>query len=95
MYDYNYCEKTWREFQALIDKPQKRLLFTMSPTAIKCAGAPQKIMWLLEDTLRDLGRRAEASIEFSPGGAMFGVKHYSDQLAALAASRDVNTVYQR
>ena len=96
VYDFSHCEKTWREFQALVDKPQKRLLFTMSPTAIKCAGAPQKIMWLLEDTLRDLGRRAEATIEFwTPAGAMFGVKHYSDQLADLAASRDVNTVYQR
>ena len=90
IYDYNGAEKIWREFQQVKDKPESKLFFTMSPTPIKCGGAPQKIMWLLEDTLREAGRRASAQVTFwVPGGAMFGVKHYSDKLEAIRQERGV------
>ena len=94
IYDYKYCEKTWREIKPFLDKPTSKLLFTMSPTLIKCAGAPQKIMWLVEDTLRGLGKREGADISFwTPGAAIFGVKHYSDKLEALREDRGVRGVF--
>jgi len=68
----------------------------MSPTVIKCAGAPQKIMWLLEDTLRAIKLRDRADIQFwTPGGAMFGVKRYSDQLEVIRQKRGVNAFFKQ
>lgn len=94
VYHYDYCAKTWNEFQSLVvnnSKSEKsKLLFTMPPTPIKCAGAPQKIMWLLEDTLRHKGLRDKADIQFwVPGPSMFGIKYYSDKLEAIRQERGV------
>jgi sulfide:quinone oxidoreductase len=96
VYDYNYAEKTWREYQRATTDNQKpcKMLFTMSPTPIKCAGAPQKIMWLIEDTLRGNGKRDQADISFCvPGSAMFGVKFYSDRLEEIRKERGVNGMF--
>lgn len=89
IFDYNYSEKTWKTFEA-VKRSAKRMLFTMPTTPIKCAGAPQKIMWLLEDTLREQGLREGVSVEFwVPGGAMFGIKRYADQLEEIRKERGV------
>lgn len=89
IYDYKFSEKTHRTYQELKNSA-KRMLFTMSPTLIKCAGAPQKIMWLLEDTLREDKLRDKVSVEFwTPGGGMFGIKKYSDQLEVIRKERGV------
>jgi len=95
VYDFNYSAKVWNEFNRLKNAPNKTMLFTMPSTPIKCAGAPQKIMWLLEDTLRKAGLRDTASIEFwVPGAAMFGIKHYSDKLEAIRKERGVEGHFQ-
>eukprot|EP00978_Attheya_sp_CCMP212_P020871 scaffold60269_cov51-Attheya_sp.AAC.9 len=96
VYDYTYSEKTWKEFQLVKDKLNSIMIFTMPPTVIKCAGAPQKIMWLLEDILRSLGLRDRASIQFwVPGGTMFGVKHYAEKLEAIRKERGVIAMFRR
>ena len=46
IYDYEHCEKTWESFENF---KGGRALFTVPNTPIKCAGAPQKIMWLFEE----------------------------------------------
>jgi sulfide:quinone oxidoreductase len=100
-YDFLYAAKTWSEFQRLVkEKLQSNttdrlsLLFTLPTTPIKCAGAPQKIMWLLEDTLREFRLRERADISFwVPGQAMFGVKFYSDKLDAIRKARNVEVDY--
>jgi sulfide:quinone oxidoreductase len=101
IYDYAYSSKTWKEFNDIIMKNQgdssksKTMIFTMSPTAIKCAGAPQKIMWLLEDTLRGAGRRDGTDVQFwTPGAAMFGVPHYADKLEKIRRERGVRAVFR-
>ena len=51
-------------------------------------------MWILEDKMRSLGVRNMADITFfNPGGAMFGVKHYSDKLEQIRQERDVNAKF--
>lgn len=100
IYDYKWADKTSRELNKVItsnefskENPAK-LLFTFSPTVLKCAGAPQKIMWLFEDILRSDGKRDAADISFwTPGGAMFGVKHYSDKLEKIRKERGVNASF--
>lgn len=87
IYDYHYAEKTW----ATIQKFSKgRALFTMPTTAVKCPGAPQKIMWQFEERMRDLNVRGDVDVEWwVPGGAMFGVKKYADMLTVLQKERNV------
>ena len=94
IYDYNFADKTWKTFESVVLKGDKsspkNLLFTMSPTPIKCAGAPQKIMWLMEDTLRKKNLRSLATISFwTPGGSMFGVPYYSQKLEQIRQERGV------
>jgi sulfide:quinone oxidoreductase len=43
IYDYKYADKTAKTFNFLKDKDSAKYVFTMSPTPIKCAGAPQKV----------------------------------------------------
>jgi sulfide:quinone oxidoreductase len=96
IYDYHYSAKTWETFNA-IKQSAKRMIFTVPVGLIKCAGAPQKIMWLLEDTLREQpGLREKVSVEFwVPGPAMFGIKRYSDQLDVIRQERDVKAFFKQ
>lgn len=53
-------------------------------------------MWLLEDTIRSEGKRDQAKISYwTPGGAMFGVKHYSDKLNQIRKDRDVEGMFKQ
>lgn len=87
-YTYKYAEKTWKEMQNFNGG---RAIFTMPNTVLKCPGAPQKIMWLFEENMRDWGRRDKTSVEFwVPGPAMFGVPKYSEKLTDLANERNID-----
>mmetsp|Transcript_26154 Transcript_26154/g.44090 ORF Transcript_26154/g.44090 Transcript_26154/m.44090 type:complete len:466 (+) Transcript_26154:21-1418(+) len=87
IYDYKYAQKTWEAIQGF---KGGRAIFTMPATPIKCPGAPQKIMWLFEERMRDMNIRDKTNVEFwVPGGAMFGVKRYADMLAKQQAERGV------
>ena len=54
-----------------------RALFTQPPMPIKCAGAPQKAMYLTCDTMRRIGTLGDVEVEFHNAGAvLFGVPTY-------------------
>lgn len=54
-----------------------RALFTQPPMPIKCAGAPQKAMYLSCDTFRRNGVLNDIEVEFHNAGAvLFGVPQY-------------------
>lgn len=54
-----------------------RALFTQPPMPIKCAGAPQKAMYLSCDIWRKAGTLARTEVEFHlAGAALFGVPDY-------------------
>lgn len=60
-------------------------LFTQPGGQIKCAGAPQKAMYLTADALRK--RKVAADLRFyTAGGAMFGVPFYSKALEKVVES---------
>lgn len=87
IYGYKQAEDTWNFIK---DFKKGTALFTMPTTAVKCPGAPQKIMWLFEERMRDLGVRNDVTVEWCvPGGAMFGVKRYADMLSELQKERNV------
>ncbi|MBC7172698.1 MAG: NAD(P)/FAD-dependent oxidoreductase, partial [Polyangiaceae bacterium] len=69
-------------------------IFTFPSTPIKCAGAPQKIMWLAEESFRRRGVRSKARIRFaSAGGAIFGVPKYRTALEKLVSERSIDTTF--
>jgi len=88
-YSYDTVDSTWR---FLRDMREGRAIFTMPSTAIKCGGAPQKIMWLAEHHFRRAGVRDAVEVVFATAGAkMFGVKKYGDALDRLVRERGVET----
>ena len=65
---------TW---QLISQLQEGRALFTQPPMPIKCAGAPQKAMYLACDRWRRRGSLENISVEFyNAGGVLFGVQDY-------------------
>lgn len=59
-------------------------LFTQPAMPIKCAGAPQKILYMAADYFRGHGIKSDLSF-LLPGAAMFGVPFYSKALDRVVA----------
>ncbi|MEE5061157.1 FAD/NAD(P)-binding oxidoreductase [Pseudomonas alliivorans] len=73
-YRYDLAPYTWKLVQNL---KQGRALFTQPPMPIKCAGAPQKAMYLSCDHWRKAGRQEQIKTQFfNAGAALFGVADY-------------------
>ncbi|MBY5973805.1 TIGR01244 family phosphatase [Ferrimonas balearica] len=73
-YRYDLAPYTWELVQGL---KAGRALFTQPPMPIKCAGAPQKAMYLSGDHWFRQGRLKDIDIQFmNAGGVLFGVKDY-------------------
>jgi sulfide:quinone oxidoreductase len=99
IYSYDYCDKASR----IIDSFQKgSALFTQPAGVVKCAGAPQKIMWLSWDHWKRAGRYEANSTSISPINitfatglpVMFGVPKYSAKLDELRKERGVEALFQ-
>jgi len=73
-YRYDLAPYTWQLVQHM---KQGRAVFTQPPMPIKCAGAPQKAMYLSADHWRHKGHLSDINIGFyNAGGVLFGVKEY-------------------
>lgn len=73
-YRYDLAHYTWELVRSL---KSGRALFTQPPMPIKCAGAPQKAMYLSADHWRRTGVLRDINIEFfNAGGVLFGVPDY-------------------
>jgi sulfide:quinone oxidoreductase len=69
-------------------------LFTQPPMPIKCAGAPQKIMYLAADRFRKKGILAKFNIEFlNAGGVLFGVPFFAKALSKVVAEYGIKTSF--
>ncbi|UYV35638.1 bifunctional protein tyrosine phosphatase family protein/NAD(P)/FAD-dependent oxidoreductase [Rhodobacteraceae bacterium D3-12] len=73
-YRYDLAPYTWELVQGM---KAGRALFTQPPMPIKCAGAPQKAMYLSGDAWSRSGVLDNIDIQFmNAGGVLFGVKDY-------------------
>jgi sulfide:quinone oxidoreductase len=73
-YGYNTAPYTWDLVQ---QTTSGRALFTQPPMPIKCAGAPQKSMYLACDHWRRSGVLENIDVQFrNAGGVLFGVPEY-------------------
>ncbi|KAK0228501.1 sulfide-quinone oxidoreductase [Armillaria fumosa] len=92
IYSYDTCDKVWADIESL---RSGNAVFTQPAGVVKCAGAPQKIMWMAWDRFRRTGRRENIKIDFYTGmPTMFSVKKYSDALNALRVERNVGGHFQ-
>lgn len=97
IYNYDYCDKAFRSIQKF---EKGNAIFTQPAGVVKCAGAPQKIMWLALDHWKRAGRYTSSDdsaikIAFATGlPAMFGVPKYSAKLEELRVERGVEGLFQ-
>nr|XP_020477355.1 sulfide:quinone oxidoreductase, mitochondrial-like [Monopterus albus] len=86
-YSFETVEKTWK---ALQNFKEGNAVFTFPNTPVKCAGAPQKIMYLSDAFLRKTGRRAQAKVIYNTSlPVLFGIKKYADSLWDIVKRRDL------
>lgn len=88
-YSYDSVASTWENIRNL---KRGNALFTFPPPPIKCAGAPQKIMYLAEDHFRRSGVRDNINVRyFCAADGIFAVKKYAGVLNGICAERNIET----
>ncbi len=66
-------------------------IFTYPNTPIKCAGAPQKIMYLAEESFEKAGVREKSNIIYcTAGGGIFGVPTYAKPLKEIVDRKNID-----
>jgi sulfide:quinone oxidoreductase len=88
-YSADKVEYTWETLQKI---ESGNVLFTQPPMPIKCAGAPQKIMYLAADRFRKKGISDKVNVEFfNAGPGMFGVPFFAKALSKVVADYGITT----
>ncbi len=83
-YLFGMAPYTWELVSTL---KSGRALFTQPPMPIKCAGAPQKALYLSADHWKRTGVLKNIEVEFwNAGGVLFGVKEYVPALMKYVES---------
>jgi len=91
-YSKDYAPYTW---EVIKNFPGGNAIFTFPATPIKCAGAPQKIMYLADDTFRNNGVRDRTNVIYStPGGKIFAIPGYCESLEKIVDRRNIDVKYQ-
>lgn len=91
-YRYDLAPYTWELVQGL---KRGRAIFTQPQMPIKCAGAPQKAMYLSADHWRHQGVLNNVEIDFfNAGGVLFGVKDYVPALMEYVEKYNVHLKFQ-
>ncbi|MGE3632904.1 MAG: FAD/NAD(P)-binding oxidoreductase, partial [Sandaracinaceae bacterium] len=92
-YSYDSVDRTW---QLLNEVESGNAIFTFPSTPIKCAGAPQKIMYLADDHLRRRGVRDRVKVMYvSATAGIFGVKKYAAALSKVVARKEIDARYRQ
>jgi sulfide:quinone oxidoreductase len=85
-YRYDLAPYTWQLVQELRSGPA---IFTQPPMPIKCAGAPQKAMYLSADHWYRTNRLKDIEVGFyNAGGVLFGVADYVPALMEYVKKYD-------
>ena len=86
-YDYNTVNATW---DAIRNFRGGTALFTEPKTAVKCGGAPQKIMYLAEQAFRRQGVREKSQVIFMNAKPVnFTAPAYAATFREMCAERDI------
>ncbi|AXO14504.1 bifunctional protein tyrosine phosphatase family protein/NAD(P)/FAD-dependent oxidoreductase [Thalassospira indica] len=87
-YRYDLAPYTWELVSSM---REGKAIFTQPPMPIKCAGAPQKAMYLSADHWHRTGVLKNIDIDFcNAGGVLFGVKDYVPALESYVKKYDAH-----
>ncbi len=87
-YRYDLAPYTWK---LVSEMKEGKAVFTQPPMPIKCAGAPQKAMYLSGDHWHRNGTLKNIDIQFmNAGGVLFGVKEYVPALEKYIEKYDAS-----
>ena len=87
-YSFQQVDYTW---ECIRNFKGGTALFTMPNTAVKCGGAPQKIMYLADDHFRKTSVRDKSNVIFASGlGSLFAVEKYRNTLLKVAARKSID-----
>lgn len=90
-YRYDLAPYTWQVAQSL---KSGRALFTQPPMPIKCAGAPQKVMYLSCDAWLKSGVLKDIDVSFHNAiGVLFGVATYVPALMQYIEKYDIDLCF--
>ena len=91
-YAYEQCEGTWETIKNFTGGDA---IFTQPSSPIKCAGAPQKIMYLADDHFRKAKVRDKSRVTFVSGApSIFSVKEYAATLNEVIKRKGIETRYK-
>ncbi len=91
-YSYEHVDYTW---ETVRNFTRGTALFTHPAGAVKCGGAPQKIMYLAEDWLRREGLRGQTEVVFATAlPKMFAVEKYCKTLEKHVADRGIDVNFK-
>lgn len=92
IYRYDQLDAAVRSIQSFTGGTA---IFTMPPVPIKCAGAPQKVMYLADSLWRKSGVRTRSRIIFASAGAsIFGIKEFAAPLSQVVARKGIEAMFQ-
>ncbi|WGW02868.1 NAD(P)/FAD-dependent oxidoreductase [Tropicibacter oceani] len=88
-----YAEATWKAAQAYTETGGVGL-FTRPATEMKCAGAPLKHTFLIEDIARSAGTRGKLDVHYMANNdSLFGVPIVSEKVRMLFGDRGITPAY--
>lgn len=87
-YAYEQAPKTW---STINNFKGGTAIFTYPNTPIKCAGAPQKIMYLAEEAFQKNRVREKSKIIYcTAGGSIFGIPAYAKPLMKIVERKEID-----
>lgn len=90
----DYAARTWKAASKFIDEGGDGL-FTRPATEMKCAGAPLKHTFLIDDLARKAGTRGKSDFTYAaPQQSLFGVPIVAEKVRMLFDQRKIDTGMQ-